>query len=298
VRALVTGANGFVGSWLTHHLQDLGDDVVGIDHEVDVTDRDAVRGAVVAVAPDAVYHLAARANVGTSWADPTDVFEVNAVGTLNVLEASRACPRPPRILLTSSAEVYGAVQADQLPVTESTPLAPVTPYAASKVAAEYLGVQAHLAYELPVIRVRPFNHVGPGQSPGFVVAALAARIVEAVKAGASSIPVGNLSARRDLTDVRDIVRAYSSLVRSGTPGEVYNVCSGRDVAMSDVAQRLLALAGVNLALVPDPDLMRPVDVPVLRGDASKLRAITGWEPRVDLDETLRDVLDHWRERVA
>jgi GDP-4-dehydro-6-deoxy-D-mannose reductase len=298
VRALVTGANGFVGSWLTTHLQDLGDDVVGIDHEVDVTDRNAVRGAIVPVAPDAVYHLAARANVGTSWADPTEVFEVNAVGTLNVLEASRACPHPPLVLLTSSAEVYGAVGADQLPVTESTPLAPVTPYAASKVAAEYLGVQAHLAYELPVIRVRPFNHVGPGQSNGFVVAALAARIVEAIKDGASSIPVGNLSARRDLTDVRDIVRAYSSLVRSGTPGEVYNVCSGRDVAMAEVASRLLALAGVDLALVPDPDLMRPVDVPVVRGDASKLQATTGWEPRVELDETLRDVLDHWRERVA
>jgi GDP-4-dehydro-6-deoxy-D-mannose reductase len=298
VRALVTGANGFVGSWLTAYLRDRGDDVIGIDHEVNVLDAAAVRDAVVAAAPDALYHLAARAHVGESWGDPEDVFQVNAVGTLHVLEAARGCPTPPRVLLTSSAEVYGAVQEDELPVTETTKLAPVTPYAASKVAAEYLGVQAQLAYRLPVVRVRPFNHIGPGQSSGFVVAALAARIVEAARAGATSIPVGNLGARRDLTDVRDIVRAYRLLVESGTPGEVYNVCSGRDVAISDVAARLLALAGTELQLIPDRDLMRPVDVPVVRGDPTKLREATGWQPELDLDTTVRDVLDLWREPVA
>lgn len=298
MRALVTGANGFVGTWLTGHLRDQGDEVVGIDHEVNVTDGAAVRDAIVGAAPDAVYHLAALANVGESWNDPTAVLQVNAVGTLNVLEAARACGTPPRVLLTSSAEVYGAVPADWLPINESTPLAPVTPYAASKVAAEYLGVQAHLAYGLPVVRVRPFNHIGPGQSVGFVVAALAARIGEAARVGASTITVGNLEARRDLTDVRDIVRAYRLLMSSGTPGEVYNVCSGSDVAIADVADRLLRLAGTALRLVPDEGLMRPVDVPVVRGDPSKLAAATGWQPEYDLDTTLRDVLDQWRERVA
>jgi len=298
VRALVTGANGFVGSWLTAYLRDQGDEVVGIDREVDITDAEAVRDAFVAASPDAVYHLAARANVGESWVDPEDVLQVNAVGTLHVLEAARACPAPPRVLLTSSAEVYGSVVEDQLPVTETTPLAPVTPYAASKVAAEYLGVQAHLAYGLPVVRVRPFNHVGPGQSSGFVVAALAARIVEAARAGATSIAVGNLGARRDLTDVRDIVRAYRLLMATGTPGEVYNVCSGRDVAISEVADRLLDLADTTLELVPDSELMRPVDVPVVRGDPSKIHDATGWEPELDLDTTLRDVLEQWREPVA
>jgi GDP-4-dehydro-6-deoxy-D-mannose reductase len=225
-------------------------------------------------------------------------LQVNAVGTLHVLEAARACPTPPRVLLTSSAEVYGAVVEDQLPVTETTPLAPVTPYAASKVAAEYLGVQAHLAHGLPVVRVRPFNHVGPGQSSSFVVAGLAARIVEAARAGAHTIAVGNLEARRDLTDVRDIVRAYRLLVQSGTAGEVYNVCSGRDVAIAEIAARLLELAGAELQLVPDRDLMRPVDVPVVRGDPAKLHAATGWQPEFDLDTTLRDVLEQWRERVT
>jgi GDP-4-dehydro-6-deoxy-D-mannose reductase len=230
--------------------------------------------------------------------EPEAVLRVNALGTLHVLEAARACATAPKVLLTSSAEVYGAVAEDQLPITEAMALAPVTPYAASKVAAEYLGVQAHLAYGLPVVRVRPFNHVGPGQSSGFVVSALAARIVEADRAGELSIPVGNLAARRDLTDVRDVVRAYRSLIEDGVPGEVYNVCSGRDVAISDVANRLLWLAGTDIQLRPDSELMRPVDVPVVRGDPSKLRAATGWEPTVDLDTTLRDVLDQWRQKVA
>jgi GDP-4-dehydro-6-deoxy-D-mannose reductase len=296
VRALVTGANGFVGSWLTAYLRDQGDEVIGIDREVDIVDGDAVRSAVVAAAPDAIYHLAARAHVGESWGNPEDVLKVNAVGTLQVLEAARACATAPRVLLISSAEVYGSVISEQLPVTEATPLAPVTPYAASKVAAEYLGVQAHLAYGLPVVVVRPFNHIGPGQSSSFVVAGLAARIVEAMREGASSISVGNLGARRDLTDVRDIVRAYRLLVQSGTPGEVYNVCSGRDVAIAEVADRLLALAGAELELVPDPELMRPVDVPVVRGDPAKLHTATGWKPEFDLDTTLGDVLGQWRER--
>ncbi len=298
MRALVTGAKGFVGSWLTAHLREQGDEVIGIDHEVDIVDGVAVRDAIVAAAPDAVYHLAALAHVGDSWVDPAAVLQVNAVGTLSVLEAARACATPPRVLLTSSAEVYGAVAEDRLPVTEDTALAPVTPYAASKVAAEYLGVQAHLAHGLPVVRVRPFNHIGPGQSSGFVVAALAARIVEAARLGASTIPVGNLEARRDLTDVRDIVRAYRLLMGSGTPGEVYNVCSGRDVAIADVADRMLRLSGAELRLVPDRALMRPVDVPVVRGDPTKLHLATGWQPEFDLDTTLRDVLDQWREKAA
>lgn len=298
MRALVTGAKGFVGVWLTAHLLEQGDDVIGIDREVDITDGAAVKDAVATAAAEAIYHLAARANVGESWVEPEDVLQVNAVGTLHLLEAARAGTTVPRVLLISSAEVYGSVDEAQLPVTEDTPLAPVTPYAASKVAAEYLGVQAHLAHGLPVVRVRPFNHVGPGQSPGFVVPALASRIAEAARAGTPTIAVGNLGARRDLTDVRDIVRAYRMIMASGTPGEVYNVCSGRDVSIAEVADRLLRLAGAELTLVPDEELMRPVDVPVVRGDPTRLHKATGWEPEYDLDTTLRDVLDQWRDPVA
>jgi GDP-4-dehydro-6-deoxy-D-mannose reductase len=298
VRALVTGAKGFVGSWLTAHLVESGDEVVAIDHEVEITDGDAVRGAVVDAAPDVVYHLAALTNVGRSWTDPSEVFRVNAMGTLWVLEAARSCPHPPRVLVTSSAEVYGAVPQELLPVTEDAPLAPVTPYAASKVASEYLGVQAYLAHGLQVLRMRPFNHVGPGQTSGFVVSALAERIVEARRSGAESIVVGNLTARRDLTDVRDVVRAYRLLAERGEAGEVYNVCSGRDIAIADVALQLQSLAGVDLRFDLDPALSRPVDVPVVRGDYAKLHAATGWEPRLSLERTLLDVLEQWSERAA
>jgi GDP-4-dehydro-6-deoxy-D-mannose reductase len=226
------------------------------------------------------------------------VFRVNAMGTLYLLEAARACAHPPRVLVTSSAEVYGAVPAELLPVTEDAPLAPVTPYAASKVASEYLGVQAHLAHGLPVLRMRPFNHVGPGQSSAFVVSALAERIVEARRQGAESIVVGNLTARRDLTDVRDVVRAYRLLAERGVAGEVYNVCSGQDIAIADVALEMQRLAGVELRFDLDPALSRPVDVPVVRGDFTKLREATGWEPRFTLERTLLDVLEQWSDRAA
>jgi GDP-4-dehydro-6-deoxy-D-mannose reductase len=287
-----------VGSWLSAHLAATGDDVVAIDHEVDVTNTEAVRRVIVSAGPEVVFHLAARTHVGRSWDDPTEVLRVNAIGTVNVLEAARACTLAPRVIVTSSAEVYGAVPEEKLPVSEEAPLAPVTPYAASKVAAEFLGVQEFLAHGLEVIRVRPFNHIGPGQSSAFVVAALAQRVVDARRRGASSISVGNLTPRRDLTDVRDVVRAYRLLAERGAAGDVYNVCSGRDIAIEEVADRLQRLAGTHLRLELDPSLARPVDVPVVRGDPGKLRAVTGWSPVIDLDRTLRDVLDQWNEQAA
>lgn len=298
VRALVTGGNGFVGTWLGEHLRAQGDEVVSVDHEIEITDAEAVRSAITGASPDAIYHLAALAHVGRSWTDPSRVFRVNALGALNVLEAARACARPPRVLITSSAEVYGSVVERDLPIDEDAPLLPVTPYGASKVAAEFLAIQAYLGYGLPVLRVRPFNHVGPGQASGFVVASLASHIVEARRSGNKEIPVGNLVARRDLTDVRDVVRAYRLLIETGIPGEVYNVCSARDVSIKEVALSLLALADVDLQLVTDPALVRPVDVPVLRGDPSKLQSTTGWAPEIDLTNTLRDVLNYWSEKAG
>jgi GDP-4-dehydro-6-deoxy-D-mannose reductase len=290
VRAFVTGAGGFVGSWLVEHLRDQGDEVAAVDSEVDVTDSKALREALVGFDPAAVYHLAALTHVGRSFTDPSEVVRVNALGTLSVLEAARQCEEPPSVLIVSSAEVYGAVKESELPIAEDAALAPMSPYAASKVAAEYLAIQAHLAYGLPVVRVRPFNHVGPGQSPHFAVPALASRIVAATRDGAEWIPVGNLGARRDLTDVRDVVRAYRMLVCDGSAGEVYNVCSGTAVGIDEVAHRLLELAGVELELRPDPSLVRPVDVPVLLGNPEKLEQRTGWKPEIDLDRTLADVL--------
>lgn len=297
MRAFVTGAKGFVGTWLVDHLQEQGDEVVAVDRDVDVGDGPALSVALAEAGPQAVYHLAALSHVGRSWDEPEEVVKVNTLGTLHVLEAARACRPLPRVLLVSSAEVYGAGADADSPTTEDAPLAPVTPYAASKVAAEFLGLQAFLAHGLPVIRVRPYNHIGPGQAAGFVVPSLAARIAEARRLGETTLPVGNLSARRDLTNVRDVVRAYRLVVERGTPGEVYNVCSGRAVAIDELARRMLELAGVDLELVPDPELVRPVDVPLLCGDPQRLRAATGWEPTFDLDRTLRDVLEEWGSPV-
>jgi len=289
VRAFVTGGHGFVGRWLRAHLAAEGDEVIAPDaDELDVTDLPAVAKHVAEARPDAVYHLAGLASVAESWKHPDAALAVNAGGTLAVLEAARALDSPPRVLVVSSAEVYGSVGAE--PVAEDAPLRPVTPYAASKVAAEFLGLQAFLGSGLPVVRARPFNHVGPGQSPGFVVAALAKRIADAARTGATALSVGNLTPRRDFTDVRDVVRAYRLLVVRGEAGEAYNVCSGRDVMVAELVDRMMAIAGVRLTLEPDPALLRPVDVPVLRGDASKLHALTGWQPEVAIEQTLADVL--------
>jgi GDP-4-dehydro-6-deoxy-D-mannose reductase len=293
MRVLITGGKGFVGQWLSAHLKDRGDDVVVIDIETDVADGAAVRRVMTDTSPDAVYHLAALTHVGESWENPSQVLRVNVLGTAELLAAARTLPVGPRVLVVSSAEVYGVVVPEQLPLGEDTPTVPASPYAASKLAAEAVALQAWRGYQQPVIVVRPFNHIGPGQSPNFFVPALAKRIVEAGRSGERSLPVGTLTTRRDFTDVRDVVAAYRLLMEQGEPGEVYNVCSGRDVAMSEVAAQLLDLAGVDLQLQTDPELVRPVDVPVLRGDASKLRAATGWQPATPLAKTLADVLASW-----
>jgi GDP-4-dehydro-6-deoxy-D-mannose reductase len=270
-------------------LADAGDDVVAPHpDDVDILDADGLAKALDAARPDAVYHLAGFAHVGDSWERPGEVFRVNAEGTLNVLEAARrvTLPAPPTVLVVSSAEVYGRVTPDDLPLTEDAPVRPVSPYAASKAAAEVLAVQAFLGRGVPTVVARPFNHTGPGQSPVFVVPALARRIKEAD----GVLKVGNLAPRRDITDVRDVVRAYRLLVERGRPGTAYNVCSGTDVAIDDVVGRLLALAGADLRLEVDPALLRPADVPVLRGDPSRLTRATGWRPEIPLAQTLADVL--------
>jgi GDP-4-dehydro-6-deoxy-D-mannose reductase len=293
MRALITGGKGFVGQWLSAHLKDQGDEVAVIDIETDVADGAAVRRVMADVRPEAVYHLAAMTHVGDSWDDPGQVLRVNVLGTAEILAAARSLVAPARVLVVSSAEVYGIVTAEQLPLDEHSPTVPASPYAASKLAAEAVALQAWRGYGQAVTVVRPFNHIGPGQSPNFFVPALAKRIVEARRAGTGTLPVGTLTTRRDFTDVRDVVRAYRLLIESGEPGGVYNVCSGRDVSMAEVAQNLLRLAGAELELVTDPTLVRPVDVPVLRGDASRLHRATGWEPVIPLATTLADVLASW-----
>jgi GDP-4-dehydro-6-deoxy-D-mannose reductase len=300
VRALVTGAGGFVGRHLVAHLEAAGDDVVTTDPAhggADITDAAAIGAEVRAAGPEVVYHLAGWADVGGSWKDPVAAFRANAEGTLNVLTAAQEAGVE-RVVAVSSADVYGQAGPDEMPLTEGSPLRPSSPYAASKVAADYLGLQAWLGHQLPVLRVRAFNHLGPGQTDRFVASALASRIARAEIDGTETLVVGNLTARRDYTDVRDVVRAYRLLAEHGEPGEPYNVCSGVDLAVQDIVDRLLALSTASLTVEVDPELFRPVDTPVLRGSHDKITAATGWQPEIPLDQTLADLLADWRTRLA
>jgi GDP-4-dehydro-6-deoxy-D-mannose reductase len=291
MRCVITGGRGFAGAYLQRELLDAGHDVHLLDRAdgFDVCDWELVHHTFASLRPEIIYHLAAFTHVGESWGAAVDVWRVNAEGTLNILEAAADCSAR-RVLVVGSAEEYGRVDPSIGRVSEKTELRPVTPYGVSKVAADYLALQAWLGTGLETVRVRPFNHTGAGQLARFVVPALAARVAHAEHLGESKIVVGNLDPVRELLDVRDVVRAYRLLAEDGEPGDVYNVCAGVGYRVGEIADALLALADRPLELEVDPALVRPVDVPRLIGDGSKLAA-TGWAPRFELDDTLRAVLD-------
>jgi len=300
MRSLITGAGGFVGHHLVTHLTDLGDDIITTDRSIDgldITDAPALLEMFRKHAPDVVYHLAGASDVGGSWSTPQATFRSNAEGTLNVLWAARESGVR-RVLTVGSADVYGKVEPTDLPIREDLPMRPVSPYAASKAAADHVALQAHLGFGQDVVRARPFNHLGPGQSNRFVAAALAQRVANNERSGETRVGVGNLSPERDFTDVRDVVRAYRLLMEHGTAGEVYNVCSGRAIAVRALADELIQLANMPMELVTDPELERPVDIPVLLGDSSRIRTDTGWLPEIPLTATLRDLLDDQRRQLT
>jgi GDP-4-dehydro-6-deoxy-D-mannose reductase len=300
VKALVTGATGFVGRHLVAHLTDCGDEVIATDRSSggpDITNAQAVMQYVMHNEPEVIYHLAGQSDVHRSWGNPVESYRANVEGAANVLAAAQAA-QVRRVVAVLSADAYGRVAAADLPIDERTPFHPLSPYAASKAAAEFVCVQAHLGSGIDVVRARPFTHIGPGQSPRFVAAALASRIAEAERTGGDAITVGRLDTRRDFTDVRDIVQAYRLLALHGESGEAYNVCSGDDVSIDEIAQQLVGMAKYSMRLVPDPALQRPADVPVLRGDATKLQRATGWAPTFPLRQTLHDMLEDWRRRLA
>jgi len=290
VRVLVTGSNGFVGPWLVAHLREHGDEVLELESTLDVTDAGGLGDALHLLQPEAIYHLAARSSVARSWDDASGTFAVNALGTLNLCVAATGLEPRPKVLLVSSAEVYGSVAPERMPVREDQPFAPATPYAASKVAAEMVGLQAWLGRGLEVVRARAFNHSGPGQPTGFVIPDLADQVVRAARGELDRIATGNLDVSRDITDVRDVVRAYRMLMLAGRPGEAYNVCRGEAVVVSELLRDMMRMAGADVPVWADPARSRPADVPKHVGDPSKLKALVGWRPEVPLERTLRDVL--------
>ncbi len=291
MRALVTGAKGFVGIHLVEHLRASGDDV--IESSTDITERERMAAHVAEHSPEVIYHLAAQADVGGSWAAPIPTLRVNIEGTVNVLDAAVAAGVR-RVLAVTSADIYGPVEETDLPLDESQPVRPVSPYGASKASADIMCLAAGLAHGIEVVRARSFNHLGPGQTDKFVASAIASRIVDNERSGEAAVRVGNLAARRDFTDVRDAVRAYRLLMTHGQAGDVYHVCSGTDRALRELADELISMATSEMQLVADPELFRPVDLKVLRGDYSKINAATGWSPEIDIHTTLCDLLEFWR----
>ncbi len=311
MKLLVTGANGFAGGWLIRRLLADGHEVTGavggtefapvLDQAerarvawvpLDLTDPGLV-AEVAAIPADAVVHLAAVSSVRESLAAPDRAWQVNALGTARLLHAlgerRRADDADPVVLVVSSGEVYG--RGDPRPRREDDPVRPVSPYAASKAAAELAALETGRRSGLRVVVARAFPHTGPGQSAGFVVPSFAHRMRLARRRGAPAIKTGNLEPVRDLLDVRDVAEAYLGLLTAGTPGEIYNVASGTGVALEDLFDRMTALLGVRLLPERDQALARAVEIPHLVGDPGRLRAATGWRPRRSLDETLRDVLD-------
>lgn len=311
---LVTGATGFVGGYLRQQVlarpewrltattfpdppppsADPREHFVFID----LRQTDSVVELFADRRPDAVIHLAAQSHVPTAYGNPWSTLENNIRGQLNLLEACVKLKLKPRFLVIGSGEEYGRDTPEVMPLREDHPLRPENPYSVSKVTQDVLGYQYYISFGIPVVRMRPFNHIGPGQSPRFVLPSFAQQIAR-IEAGQQEpiLRVGNLSPARDFTDVRDVVRAYQQTLVLGEPGEAYNVCSGIGRTVQSLVNCLLDLARIPISVEIDPDRYRPADVPVIFGSGEKLRRITGWKPEIPFEKTVRDVLEEWRQRV-
>lgn len=309
--ALIIGVAGFVGSYLADHLMKTkwsvcatkmpqetleipGADTV----DLDILAPGEIESLLDRVRPDAIFHLAAQSSVAVSWKNPGLTVDVNIKGTLNVLDAVRASGQTPKILLIGSSEEYGPVRPEQIPVTEDIPPHPANLYAVTKSAQNQIGRLYAEAYGMDIVSTRSFNHIGPNQTPTFVVPDFCRQVAE-IEAGqrAPVMRVGNLAAKRDFTDVRDVVRAYVLLAESGESGQTYNVGSGRAVAVRGILDEILACSECKITVETDPARFRPVDVPVIEADITKLREATGWQPEIPLRQTIEETLNYWRSRV-
>ncbi len=319
MRALITGITGFAGSHLADYLLAEQSDVEifgtyrwrsrmeNIDHldgkinllECDLRDAAAVHGVLAEVRPDYIFHLAAQSYVPASWRAPSDTLTTNLIGQTNIFEAVRILELDPVIQIAGSSEEYGLVLPDEVPIKETNPLRPLSPYAVSKVGQDLLAYQYFRSYGLKTIRTRGFNHTGPRRGEVFVTSNFAKQIAS-IEAGLREpvIRVGNLDAQRDFTDVRDMVRAYWLAVTKAKHGEVYNLASGKAVTIRELLDQLLALSETKVEVQVDPERLRPSDVEILLGDFSKFKADTGWEPSIPLEQTLRDTLDFWRQKLS
>lgn len=316
MKVLITGITGFAGSHLAELALKKGVDVFGtvrwrsrlenieqIKNDVKLVDCDmrdfcSVKSALKKVNPDYIFHLAAQSFVPSSWSAPHETMTTNIIGQLNFFEAIRDLGINPVMQIACSSEEYGFVHPEEVPITEENPLRPLSPYAVSKVAQDMMGYQYYKSYGLKIVRTRGFNHTGPRRGEVFVTSNFAKQIAE-IETGKREkvIHVGNLDARRDFSDVRDIVRAYWLTVEKGEPGEVYNVASGIAYKISEILKKLLSFSSINVDVVQQQERMRPSDVEVLLGSYEKFNKRTGWKPEIPFDRTLSDLLDYWRARV-
>lgn len=318
MKVLITGITGFAGSHLADYILAHHPDVnvFGIVRwrsrmenvlhlrdkielvEADLKDIVSLQSCLAHVKPDRIFHLAAQSFVPTSWKCPAETFAINAIGQVNLFEAVLSLKLTPRIQVAGSSEEYGRVNPDEIPMKETNPLRPLSPYAVSKVAQDLLGYQYYKSYGLRVVRTRGFNHTGPRRGDVFVTSSFAKQIAEIEKNRREPvIYVGNLDAKRDFSDVRDIVRAYWLCLEKGEDGEVYNIGSGVSRTMREVLDTLLSLSRVNVRVEVDPKRLRPSDVPILLSDSSKFVRLTGWKPEIPFSQTMADLLNYWRERV-
>jgi GDP-4-dehydro-6-deoxy-D-mannose reductase len=313
VRALITGVGGFVGRHLLQHLLDEGDQVFGLGRRgdigglpeavtafpVDLAYRTQVEAAVREAQPEVVYHLAAQSSPRESLDDPWATLCNNLEGQLNLLEALRTLDAPPRVLVVGSSDEYGALRPEEVPTSEDVPLRPTTPYAVSKVGQDMMGYQYFAQHKLPVVRVRPFNHTGPGHDARFVIPSFARQLAQIeAREREPVLHVGNLDVERDFTDARDMVRAYRLAAVRGEPGEVYNLGRGEAIRIGQIVETLVADCRVPVRVLVDPALLRPVDLPRQQADISKFTQLCGWQPRIAWQTTLQDTLQYWRQRVG
>lgn len=317
MKALITGVTGFAGSHLAEYLLGRGDvDVHGTCrwrsrrenieaiadrihlHECDLRDATAVSELMGALRPERVFHLAAQSFVPTSWIAPAETLSTNILGQVHIFEAVRQHRLDCRIQIACSSEEYGLVHPDEVPIKEENPLRPLSPYGVSKVAQDLLGYQYWQSYGLHVVRTRAFNHTGPRRGEVFVTSSFARQVAEIEKGLREPVlRVGNLDAQRDFTDVRDIVRAYWLALELGEPGEVYNIASNKTYPIREVVDRLLGMSRARIRVEVDTARLRPSDVPILLGDATKFRERTGWRPEIPFEKTLGDLLDYWRGKA-
>lgn len=304
MKALVTGSLGFAGRYLCaelgqngYELSGIGRRAEGFTRKVDLLDAQSVFDAVAELRPDVIFHLAGQADIGLSWKQPQQTLAVNAIGAINLLEAVRQTDTGIRTVFVGSSDEYGSLGANGALVSESLPARPQTPYAVSKKTQEDMALVYAKAYGMPVFLTRSFNHGGAGQREGFLISDFAAGIVRVERGLQSCLRVGNLSAKRDFTHVRDVARAYRLIAEKGQPGEIYNVGSGTVCRVQDILERLCAMAACPIPVERDPAKMRPSDTPVICCDHSKLTRDTGWTPKLGLNDILADTLAYWREQI-